>query len=368
LGHLQTCVENEGTIFPSQAGYDGAMKLASRLCILLVLVLLACCKKQNEQKAQFFVFGTIVDVVTRDADEATNAAAFTELQQRFQAMHRDWHAWEPGTLMEINDAFSQGNDIAVPADIRTLIEHSQEMETLSDGRFNAAAGALIELWGFHTSEFPVSGPVPDETSITILLDTAPSANDIVFEGERAHSLNPMVQLDFGGIAKGYAVDIAIEILQQHGIENALVNAGGDLKAIGGSIEQPWGVGIGRPVGGFYGGVKIAGNEAVFTSGVDQRYLEEGENWYPHIIDPRTGQAVQGIISATVIAEKGYYADAAATALMVAGTDSWLEVVKSLELDTVMIVDDDGMIFMTPKMSERLLPKKGTDLQATIVEP
>ena len=368
LGHLQTRGENEGTNIPSQAGYDRTMKLTVHLLLLFSLIFLSGCERQTEEKAQFFVFGTMVDVIVRDTPKSTASAAFTELQQRFQQMHRDWHAWEPGALTAINDAFAEGREVSVPDDIRALIKLSQKMETLSAGRFNASIGGLINLWGFHTSTYPVIGPVPDQAELDEILNAVPSANDIIFAGDKLHSLNPRVQLDFGGIAKGYAVDLAIKILKKHGITSALVNAGGDLKVMGGSEKHPWGVGIRKPVGGFYGGVKITGAEAVFTSGTDQRFLEQGENRYPHIISPFTGQAVQGLTSVTVVSDEGYFADAAATALMVAGMESWLEVSKMLGLDTVMIVNDQGEIFMTPKMSERLLTKSGADLEATAVEP
>ena len=342
---------------------------ASNYKFVAVLVILLCsCSAPTEQRAEFFVFGTLVDVVVRGVDQQTAALAFTDLQQRFQAMHRDWHAWEPGALTRINQAFASGRKVKVPPDIRKLIRHSQELEVLSAGRFNAALGALIGLWGFHTSEYPVAGPVPGTEAIQILLDAAPSATNIILDGDIAYSNNPFVQLDFGAIAKGHAVDLAMDILAKHGIDNALVNAGGDLRAAGGTKDQPWKVGIRQPGGGVIGGIEITGSEAVFTSGVDQRYMLKPERRYPHILDPFTGMPVQGIASVTVIAKQGLFADVACTALIVAGLDSWLDVVQAFELESVMLIDDRGAIFMTPKMKARLKLAPGTKLQTTIVEP
>ena len=329
-------------------------KIIACLAVVALTLPLPSCNHAREQGAEFFVFGTLVEVVVRDADQRSATAAFAELQQRFQEMHRDWHAWEPGMLGDINEAFASGRKIAVPADIRALIELSQEIEASSHGRFNAAAGALIGLWGFHTSTFPVTTPVPRKEELDQLLAAAPSASDIIFEGNLVYSNNPVVQLDFGGIAKGFAADIALEILSKHGIEKALVNAGGDLMASGSTSAQPWTVGIRRPGGGIVGGIEVIGTEAVFTSGIDQRFLQQGDTRYPHILDPRTGQPVKGLASVTVISERGSYADAAATTLMVGGKESWQELVKVLDLKAVLLIDEDGQLLMTPEMKNRLI--------------
>lgn len=329
-------------------------KIIACLAVVVFTLTLASCDQTREQGAEFYVFGTLVEVVVRDADQQTASAAFTELQQRFQAMHRDWHAWEPGTLGDINHAFAGRRKIAVPADIRKLIELSQEMELASQGRFNATVGALIRLWGFHTSTFPVTSPLPGKQEVNQLLAAAPSSSDIVFEGEFAFSNNPLVQLDFGGIAKGYAADIALEILAKHGINNALVNAGGDLVATGSTPTRPWTVGISRPGGGLIGGIEVIGSEAVFTSGIDHRFLQQENQRYPHILDPRTGEAVRGLASVTVISDRGSWADAAATALMVGGKESWQELVQALNLKAVLVIDEEGHLLMTPEMKNRLI--------------
>ena len=327
----------------------------------------SACSQPDEQRAEFYVFGTLVEVVIRDADQESNAMAFSELQQRFQSMHRDWHAWEAGALTEINTAFAAGQKIEVSDDIRHLIVRSQEIEVLSKGKFNAALGRLIELWGFHTSIFPVTSPPPDSAAIQQLLHAAPSAGDIVFEGHFALSRNRSVQLDFGAIAKGYAVDIATEILAQHGLTSALVNAGGDLRATGGTTIKPWKVGIRQPGGGVIGLIEIIGEEAVFTSGVDQRYLEQSGLRYPHILDPLTGQAVQGVASVTGISEYGLFADAAATALIVAGVESWQELATDMGLKEVLLIDDQGEIFMTADMRDRLKLEPGFEPKIHVVD-
>jgi len=320
---------------------------------LFGLSLLSACQRDGEQSADLFVFGTIVEIKLWGVSSGDASHAFAEIQQMFQAMHRDWHAWEPGRLVDINKAFAAGMQATADADIVEMIRRSQYLETATGGRFNPAIGALIDLWGFHTSDFPIDGPPPSEEQISAILDGHPSTHDIHIDGLEVGSDNPAVQLDFGGIAKGYAVDLTIARLRAMGIDNAIVNAGGDLRAIGAHGDRPWRVAVRKPGGGNVGSVQVHGDEAIFTSGNYERFRQDQTKRYPHILDPGTGWPAKDIASATVITEEGIVADAAATALVVAGLDGWPEVARALQLQQVAVVDADGTVYLTPAMDERL---------------
>ena len=268
-------------------------------------------------------------------------------------MHRDWHAWEPGHLSNINKAFSNGQPTTANPDIVDMVRRSQLIEERTDGRFNPAIGALIRLWGFHTSDYPIEGPPPDQEHIDEILLQHPSSRDIQIDGLKLRSDNPSVQLDFGGIAKGYAVDLTIEHLRKMGISNAIVNAGGDLRAIGDHGNRPWRVAVRKPGGGNIGTIEVRGDEAIFTSGNYERFRQDQTERYPHILDPRTGWPAKDIASVTVISGEGLLADAAATALVVAGLDAWPEVARALDLDQVAVVDESGTIYLTTKMDSRI---------------
>ena len=144
-----------------------------------------------------------------------------------------------------------------------------------------------------------------------------------------------------------------------GIEDAVINAGGDLRAIGDHGDRPWRIGIRDPGGGgVIGSLQTGPDEAIFTSGNYARYREDAVERYPHILDPRTGWPVSGLSSVTVIAPEGVLADAAATALVVAGRSKWAEVANSLGLDQVLLVDEAGTVLMTAAMSERVELQEG----------
>jgi thiamine biosynthesis lipoprotein len=337
--------------------YQGRPKNLKTLTLtaifLVCLLLLASCQRNEEQSAELFVFGTIVEIKLWGASQKQADDAFAEIQKMFQLMHQDWHAWEPGRLTAINKAFEEGRTVLADDDIVEMIRRSQFIEVQTDGRFNPAIGELIGLWGFHTSDYPIVGPAPSQTEISQVLAHHPSSMDIHINGLELRSDNPAVQLDFGGIAKGYAVDLTINRLRDMGISNAIVNAGGDLRAMGTHGERPWRVAIRKPGGGNIGSTQVQGDEAIFTSGNYERFRQDKTERYPHILDPGTGWPATDIASVTVIAQEGILADAVCTALVVAGLESWPEVARALELDQVAVVDEFGTVYLTTAMEQRI---------------
>jgi thiamine biosynthesis lipoprotein len=316
---------------------------------LLLLLVLAGCVEPSGESAEFFVFGTLVDIQLPDASPRQAEGIFSELQQEFQRMHGEWHAWEPGELHSLNARLATGEAARTTPDIIELIRRSREMELRSDGRFNAAAGQLVEAWGFHTSDYPIIGPPPSEAEISELVALAPSSMDVITDGNVVSTSNRHVQFDFGGIAKGYATDLAIEVIRQRGQTNAVINAGGDVRVLGEHHGRPWRIGIRDPAGGVAGALEIDGDKAVFTSGNYERYHQFDGARYAHILDPRSGWPVHEVSSATVVAENGTTADAAATALVVAGVDDWAEVAERMGVEAALVIDEAGNMYATPSM-------------------
>jgi len=328
--------------------------------VLACLALLSACQRDQERSAELFVFGTIVEIKLWGASQQQSGRAFSEIQQMFQGMHRDWHAWEPGLLVDINQAFASGSEVTADPEIVEMIRLSQWAEEKSGGCFNPAIGGLVALWGFHTSEYPIMGPPPSQADVEDILRHRPSSRDISINGLQLASENPFVQLDFGGIAKGFAVDLAVARLRELGIGDGIVNAGGDLRAFGRHGDRPWRVAVRRPGGGTIGTVEVRGDEALFTSGNYERFRQDQQQRYPHILDPRSGWPVSDVASATVITTRGIVADAAATALIVAGMDEWPTVAAALGLTQVLMIDGAGRIYLTPEMEARVQFDEGVE--------
>ncbi|AKS42897.1 FAD:protein FMN transferase [Wenzhouxiangella marina] len=309
---------------------------------LLALLLCACSAPEPAvERARFLVFGTEVEVQIRGSDPDRTAIAFAELGAEFQRMHRDWHPWAPGALTRLNAALTTGSWVAdVDADLLRLIEVSRSLEQRTGGRFNAGIGALVSLWGFHTSDYPITSPPPSAEAIRALSAKAPSLLELDIDGGRVRSPNPALQLDFSGIAKGMAGRLACERLAVLDLDDALINLGGDVVIC--APGRPWRIAISDRGEGLLEVRSLSGPLAIFTSGNDQRWGEWQGERYAHILDPSTGQPVDHVMQATVIDRDPILADAAATALVVAGPD-WKALASDLALDQVLVIDAEGQV-------------------------
>ncbi len=325
------------------------------VAVLAMSLWLVSCNRQREQvyQEEFFAFGTLVSVSLYGVDKDLAGKAVAAINEDFNYMHRTWQPWEAGPLARVNQLLALQGTFSVPPSVRPLTLQARELSRASGGLFNPAIGRLIKLWGF-SQEPPPSGPPPDPKAIAALVAAKPSMDDLAIDGVEMRAINPAVALDFGAYAKGYGVDRAIEHLRELGVENAIVNAGGDLRAIGSKGGRPWRIGIRNPRGeGILASVNVTGDESVFTSGDYERFYEYQGKRYHHIIDPRTGYPARGVSSVTVIHSNAAVADAAATALFIAGVKDWPAVAKAMGVNQVMLVDAQGRIYMSKAMVPRI---------------
>jgi FAD:protein FMN transferase len=310
-----------------------------------------------------YVFGTLVELVIHGAEDNAAREASAEVGALFQTLHRDWHAWEAGELGELNAAIAEGGAFRTDARLADLLREGVSLSCLSGGRFDPAIGALVALWGFH-EDSPPEGAMPDAAAVAALADRAPRMSDLRFDGDTVASVNPAVQLDLGGYAKGAALDLAGALLQARGIGDAVLNAGGDVNVIGSHGDRAWRVAIRDPfVWGAVGAISLAPGEVLYTSGNYERFFEHDGARFAHIIDPRSGWPVQEIVSVSVLDTDGSRADAAATALSVAGRHDWPQVAADMGVDSVLMIADDGTMLATPAMIARLEPAAGGFPQA-----
>ncbi len=325
-------------------------------CLFISAFLLAACQPQEltVSKHQLYVFGTLVDINIWHSNEVQTTAAVEEISDTFNSMHHHWHAWKPGRLHDINRALRTGKPVLLKQAEAKFIQQTIDQAQLSNHLFNPVIGELIDLWGFHTDDYPILSPPPKEQQINHLIKQKLTVANLQLDGLNLSADNPHVWLDFGGIAKGLAVDLAIEILAKHQIENAIINTGGDLRSIGSKGKTPWRIAIQSPTDwSTVAELEIVGDESVFSSGNYQRYKEFDGKRYSHIINPKTGMPVGEIVSATVITEDGISADAAATALIVAGSDQWYATAKAMGIQQALIINEQMQCFGTKAMIQRL---------------
>ena len=236
------------------AGTVSARLLQGRFLVTVCALLLAgvllsgCTKPPQDIHQSLFIFGTLVAITVYGNPEEQAATAIAAVDADFQRMHREWHAWKPGgELVELNRRLAAGEATTVSDFLLPLLLQARTLSIQSDGLFNPAIGRLIALWGFQSDE-PPPGPPPSAVSIETLLAGKPDMQALIIEGDQVSSINPLVQLDLGGFAKGYALNRAIARLHSHGVDNAIVNAGGDLCVSGQHGDRPWQIGIRHPQG------------------------------------------------------------------------------------------------------------------------
>ncbi len=336
------------------------LKTYQRLFLLLTAALVSACDQPAKQyDYSIFAFGTLIDVTLYSKDKDQAEDAFAQLQKDFDRYHQQWSPWTDGDLAQINKQLSEtkpgeSNAIAIPSHLVPIIKTSMLLSAQSDNFYNPAIGKLINLWQFHKSQEADIQP-PQDSLIQALVKQKPQMSDLSFNSQgQLVNTNPAVSLNFGAFAKGYAIAQEIEQLKKLGIHNAVINAGGDLSVIGQHQDRAWNIGIRHPRNDkILASVEVKSDESVFTSGDYERlYFYQGKR-YHHILDPRTGYPTQDAQSVTVIHPDAGLADAAATALFVAGSKQWKTIAKKLGLKYVMLVDGKGDIHMTAAMQARI---------------
>ena len=328
------------------------------LTVLVAVTLLSGCTIEpdsNEVQQTFYVFGTAVTIQIYGADQADSEKAIQAIEADFHQFNREWHAWEKGGLVsKINQAIAEQRPIDIPAPVKQFIVKTQQLSKQSDYLFDPAIGKLVALWGFHSEDW--KGPPPPPKIVQEWLNSRPSIADIHFNGNQLISKNPKVQLDFGGNAKGLALDRAMQTLKQASIDNAIVNIGGDMRMIGQKHQQPWRIGIQNPFAPEQpiGYVELKGDISIVTSGAYQRFFEWQGQRYSHVLNPNTGYPAQNFVSVTVIHSDATTADTAATALMVAGPQAWEKIAAQMGIEQAFMVDQKGQFYQTPAMEKALI--------------
>ena len=326
------------------------------ICLTVLFLIVTACQKPIEEtyKRQLLSFGTQIDITLYGIERDKADQAIKQIEQQLDVMHNQWHAWRKSSVTKLNEQLQTGKSFAAEPEVLPLVIESQELFIKTKGLFNPAVGKLIELWGFYSDNPGESGSIPPLESIQKLITSNPSMLDIIIEGNILKGTNADLQIDFGGYAKGYGVDRLVEQFKKNNIHNVLINAGGDIRAIGRPGNRAWKIAIQHPTKQqALGWIELEGDESVFSSGDYRRNFTQAGKSYHHIIDPRTGFPSQHAKAVTVIHSNGAVADASATALMVAEKNEWLEIAKNIGLKHLLVVDRDGQFYSDTIFAKRL---------------
>jgi thiamine biosynthesis lipoprotein len=327
-----------------------------KILLLAGVLLLSACSKAPLYQQESYVFGTRVQIsiwgLPEDIAQKHAAAVFADLDR----IHTRMHPWQPSEITRINASFARGEPALIDTETAALLKQASQYAERSDQLFNPAMGGLIAAWGFHKDSY--AAVLPSQATITQLLAGQPSMQNLSFDASTVSSSNPAVQLDTGGFAKGWALDRAAAYLRKHRVNNALINIGGNVLALGKKDQTPWVVGIQHPrEPQAMATIALKSGEAIGTSGDYQRFFEVGGKRYSHLIDPRTGQPATTMEAATVIAppslEAGAISDIATKPIFIGGIGNTLHYAQRFGLQDVLVVGNDGSVYITEELQRRI---------------
>jgi thiamine biosynthesis lipoprotein len=278
--------------------------------------------------------GTLVSIKLYAADETQARAGFRAAFDRIAKIDAALSDYLPDSELNRTCREAVGRPVPVSDDLFEVASAAQRLALETDGAFDITSGALTHLW----REARKKQRVPDTQAIEAARLRC-GYRKLQIDAVR-HTLeldSAGIQLDMGGIAKGYAADQALAVLSKLGITSALVAASGDLAFSDAPPgEHGWKIGVDaldHPLSLTYA--------AVSTSGGSEQHLDTAAKRYSHIIDPKTGMGLTSDLSVTVVAKHGIDADAAATAVSVLGRDRGLAFVRRRPDWAALVVTKDN---------------------------
>lgn len=321
---------------------------------LIVLTAAIGCSSKQPQMYEFnddrFIMDTLVHVRVISEDKLLGEEALETVFDVFENIHSLADRFAHDDTSDVTRINMQAGKKPVQVSDETLsmINRAQYFAGITGGAFDVTVGPLVDIWGFG-QEHRV--PLEDELEAVLpLVDYQQVEFDI--ESRAVFLPRAGMQLDLGGVAKGYATDMAVERLREMGIKHAMINAGGNVYAVGAKPDgSPWRVGIIDPRhdGGIIAVLNVK-DQAVVSSGDYQRYFVQDGKRYHHIINPATGQPAHEMMQTTVVFDNATDADILSTALFVLGRDKGVEfAIRHGEMD-VLFVTTEGEICYTGAMA------------------
>lgn len=320
------------------------MKKVLSLFIIYILFLSGCSSKMQEESFDYFYFDTSINIkfnhrkhdkinveqVQKDID-----GLLKELEQEFSP------SIKTSMLSELNTKKS----MQVSDDFITVLNKASEFCQQVDGKYDYTSGKLIELWSINNKNY-----LPTDQEVKNLL--APIDCNTVVVNANNVTIDEKVDLDFGSIVKGFAADKLTSYLTSQGIDSALLNLGGNIQTLGSKPDKSdYRIGIQAPEieneNNSNCAIVNANNQAVVTSGINQRFFVENGKIYHHILDANKGYPVDNdLASVTIITKAGMNADGLSTTAFILGLDQGMDLINSIDGVEAVFITRDKQIYQT----------------------
>ena len=304
----------------------------------------------NLLKYHQVLMGTVAEITFVGEHEDLTRKVALQAFQEIRRIEQFMSPWiESSDVTRINR--SAGNKwVKISHETLEVIRKAQEISELSAGRFDITVGPLTQLWrNAREKGFP-----PSAEDLKQKLDLVNFKNMMIDQEGRVFLKKRGMAIDLGGIAKGYAVDKAFELLKALGYKNLIVNAGGDLRTGGSKLDQPWAIGIQNPRSSqkIMATISVS-DSAIATSGDYEKFFIHQGKRYHHILNPRDGLPAEECQSVTILCQEGMMADALATAVFVLGPTKGYTLCQKLKGVDCLIVDKEGKLTISPRLKRRI---------------
>lgn len=333
------------------------------LCMISVILFTSCSSKTEKQEPHsksFFAMDTYMTITAygENAETALNLA-----EERVTELEKMWSVTDENSeIYAVNH--SGGKPVKVSDETAGLLEFSLKISKLTNGALDCTMYPILTEWGFTTSDYKI----PTDEKISELLENT-GYEKVELDGNSV-TVPENMQIDLGAVGKGYAGDLVTEVLKENGIESALLDLGGNIQTIGTKPDgTEWKLGLRSPFDeGSFATLEVS-DCAVITSGGYERYFvgDDGETYW-HILDSETGKpAHSGLVSVTIVGKDGRLCDALSTSLFVVGLDDATELWKQRDDFEMVLVTDDGKIYLTEGLEESFsLNQVYGDLQVEVI--
>jgi FAD:protein FMN transferase len=286
------------------------------------------------------LMGTRVSVELWDDDEAHGRKLVQAVMEDYKRVDREMSTYKPDSEISFVNDHAAEKPIPISEELFNLIDVSLQFSVASHGAFDITYESVGYMYDFHKHEHP------NEEQIKEHLSAVDYRHVVLERGARTIAFTMQgVRINLGGIAKGWLVQHEAEFLKANGVEHALLNAGGDTRVIGDRRGKPWIVGIRHPRAKDQVITRLPlVDEAISTAGDYERFFEEDGKRYHHVINPKTGEPTEGILTVTAIGPSGTITDGLDTAIFVLGVKEGLELIKKYPGYETIIVDSNGKIY------------------------
>lgn len=295
-------------------------------------------KEYRETRPYLGAYVTI-DCLYPPETESQAKKAIQECWSRMDQIQEELNVYsETGDVAQINKSGVSG--VRVNRDVYELIKDSLEYSKLTEGAFDITVFPLIELWRNAAK----SGRLPDKKQLAAAKDKVGYQNLQLKDLDEVWLLKPGMKIDLGGIASGFSCDELADLLTANGINNFLIDTGGEVFCKGrNKYAAPWSIGIQDPEDKERVLLTLrVTDKCVSTSGNYEKFYTIEKERFSHIIDPISGYPQKEVISATVIADTGLEADALSTAICALGLEKAVTLIRNLKrVEALVIAKRDG---------------------------